>query len=410
MNRDAATARVLDYVYGEMTPDEAEAFETVLAADAELAAEVEALRGLRKAASGLPSVHLPAEARRRILRAAHTHARMASRAFDFAGFLERLILSPGFSGALVVLVALGVGTHLLMYGGMDHEPTLTEIEVRSVAREMATARKTTAVAETREVAEAASRPAEPVAQAGASEAPAPERTAPRRPRVATAAADLLDTGGSGRFASSPSGLGILGVGKGGGGMGGGGAGIGASGGLGSRSSASAQDGVRPTFATSTVTDSVPASGSKPADGGPSAGERSASASRDDSSGKDKKKAEAMPVATAAPSPPAAPAGKSFAAEEAGDAPVANKADADGELQDARGILAKARQLRSAGKDVAALDAYGRAIASGLTGKDLEAALVEAAALARRLGREALANAYEERLSSGKKQAAPAADE
>jgi len=414
MNREAATARVLEYVYGEMTPDEAEAFEKVLAADADLAAEVEALRSVRKAASGLPRVHLPSEARRRILRAAHNHARMASRAFDFAGFLERLVLSPGFSGALVVVVALGVGTHLVMYGGIDQEPSLTELEARSASREIAADKRPTAVAETREVAAApADEPSGGVPQAGTAQAPEPGKPGPKRSR-ASAFADLLDTRAAGAkggeadgFANAPAGLGIIGMGRGGGGAGG--MGGGALGKSDAGPAARAPDAPRPVVAAEKASPAP-----KPADSDRSYDEERAEASRDDAGhGKAKKKAESPMAAAPSPAPASAPAssGKPAASTATADATLAFETASEGEPTDARGLLAAARKQRAAGRDVAALDLYGRAIAAGLAGRDLETALAEAAALARKLGRTALATAYEERLQSlGKKQAAPAADE
>ena len=75
MNRENASARLVDYLYGEMAPEEREAFERLLESDPALRAEADAMGQVRKAAAGLPRMELPADARRRILRAAHRHAR-----------------------------------------------------------------------------------------------------------------------------------------------------------------------------------------------------------------------------------------------------------------------------------------------------------------------------------------------
>lgn len=127
MTLDEARERVLDYAYGEMSPDEATRFEALLKQDKALQAELEAVRAVRDAATGFVPLTLPADVRGRLLREAEHFAR--KRAAGNAGvwsFLERFLLSPAFTGAIVVTVALGVGFHLLIE--METEDRLTRIE------------------------------------------------------------------------------------------------------------------------------------------------------------------------------------------------------------------------------------------------------------------------------------------
>ena len=120
MTIEEARQRVLDFVYGEMSAQEAQEFQSLLARDGALQAEVDSVRAVRAAASGLGSVEMPASVRRRLL----AEARRAVRARAVEGarswsFLERFFLSPAFSGALVVAVAVGVGIQLLMEVGTE---------------------------------------------------------------------------------------------------------------------------------------------------------------------------------------------------------------------------------------------------------------------------------------------------
>lgn len=127
MTPEEAKGRVLDYAYGEMSPDEAARFEALMASDPILRAEVEAVRGVREAASRLAAVPMPGDVRVRLLREAERYARKrAGRHPVFWSLLERFLLSPAFTGAMVVVVAVGIGVHLLLE--MGTEDRLTRIE------------------------------------------------------------------------------------------------------------------------------------------------------------------------------------------------------------------------------------------------------------------------------------------
>lgn len=127
MTPEEARQRVLDFVYGEMSPDEAARFQTLVANDASLRAEVEAVQAIRDAASEYMRMPLPVDVRAHLLREAARYARKrAGTEPAFWSFLERFLLSPAFTGVLVVVVALGAGVHLLLE--MGPEDRLTRIE------------------------------------------------------------------------------------------------------------------------------------------------------------------------------------------------------------------------------------------------------------------------------------------
>ena len=121
MTRDEAVLRVLDYCYGEMSQKEAAEFEALLQADEALAREVEQVRSVRKAVSAVVQRPvLPEEVRRGLMFAARRRlaARREERRF-LPEWLERFLLSPAFAGAMVVVVALGAGFHLVSRFGTE---------------------------------------------------------------------------------------------------------------------------------------------------------------------------------------------------------------------------------------------------------------------------------------------------
>lgn len=120
MTREEAKSLVLDYVYGELPEDRRAEFESILQDDPELRTEVDSIRVVREATASLEPVHLPQEVRKSLMKAASR--RIAEReALDsnILTLIERFFLSPSFAGSLVVLVALGVGIHLILETGLD---------------------------------------------------------------------------------------------------------------------------------------------------------------------------------------------------------------------------------------------------------------------------------------------------
>ncbi|MBM4394979.1 MAG: hypothetical protein FJ087_04740 [Deltaproteobacteria bacterium] len=158
MTRDEAAGKVLDYVYGEMSPEAAAEFERLIGNDPGLAAEVESVRSVRRAVAVLPRAELPGDVRRSLVHAAKR--RIAARRREhrlIPEWLERFLLSPAFSGAMVVVVALAAGTHIV--GRFDAGEGLATVEDM-------------------ERAEASRRYAAPLARAQGAEVPAGAEAAP----------------------------------------------------------------------------------------------------------------------------------------------------------------------------------------------------------------------------------------
>jgi len=140
MTREEARTLTVDYLYGELSREEAVEFETAMDKDPELRAEVESFMDVRRATASLGEVHLPAEVRRRLVRAAGRYAgEQHSTQTEFMSFIERFFLSPAFSSGLVVLVALGVGVHLIMETGVDDRITRLERAETAAVSEIARA-------------------------------------------------------------------------------------------------------------------------------------------------------------------------------------------------------------------------------------------------------------------------------
>lgn len=188
MTREQARERVLDYAYGELPADEAAVFEALLRDDPELAAALEDVRAVRRAAAELPAPELPGAVRRRILDAAGA----ASRRRAWAARLERLqamFLSPAFLGAAGVVAAVVVGLHVLDPGGGDGPTSSGDrgMPVRDEAPMVATSARPSPVAEEAPASAPASAPA-PVAAADEAEAAGAQRPEPERTPAASTAA------------------------------------------------------------------------------------------------------------------------------------------------------------------------------------------------------------------------------
>ncbi len=385
MTSDEARGRVLEYAYGEMSPDEVARFEAVLAGDEALRAEVEAVRAVREAASRLTAVPLPVDVRVRLLREAERYARRRAGTVPvFWSFLERFLLSPAFAGALVVVVAVGVGVHLLLEVGTEDRLIRIERAERAAVSESA--------------------PAE--ARAG----PAGERDrAGGVPPVGGAETDARKGGWRGRFAAEPTARGDQDEAK---------ATPAARAPAGSareraRKKAPEKVAMQPApppartpadrvqAARDDVEQRVPVTGGLSTESLEKAAGGRSSAVRLGGGGPTRLPA-ARPEATAA-APPAMEAEEGVAqpavAEDRGQTP--GKAQAD---------LTRARQLKARGSLDAALTAYRKALGSGtLTGTALRDALAEAAEVAIALGRTDAARALVERLKAlpgGPARAAP----
>lgn len=374
MTSDEARERVLDYAYGEMSADEAARFEALLADDPALQAEVEAVRAVREAASGLAAVPLPVDVRVRLLREAERYARRQARGTPvFWSFLERFLLSPAFTGALVVAVALGVGVHLLFE--MGTEDRLSRIERAERA--------------------AMSRPEPAEEPAGEPVGPEADKVMQAPPPVATMEAEAGErpaTGTTARRARETTRKKVAGVPESRGRE----VSITLPAVVGARGSGMARDEAPQTtlegaFATIPAGNGLSGQSEGRAAGAPSA----------PGAGPREMPPPAAPAAAEAPQPRKAPA-KAMAWEA--------EADRDQAAGDARADLARARQLKARGALEAALTAYRKVLGAGtLTGYDLADALAEAAEVAIALKRPDTARAFLDRLKTlpgGPARAAP----
>lgn len=382
MTSDEARGRVLDYAYGEMSPEEVARFEAVLAGDEALRADVEAVRAVREAASGLAAVPLPVDVRARLLREAERYARRRAGTVPVLwSFLERFLLSPAFAGALVVVVAVGVGVHLLLEVGTEDRLSRIERAERAAVSE--------------------SEPAEaPAVLAG-------ERDrAGGVPPVGGAETDARKEERRGRFAAKPTARGDQDEAKA----------------TPAAPAGSARERARKKATEKVAIQPPPAPARTPAD-------RRVQATPTDVMARAPAGLSAEVPATAAGRRPSAvrlggggttrrPAARP---EAAGAAPPAEEAeggvaqpavaeDREQALGKAQADLARARLLKAEGSLDAALTAYRKALGSDtLTGADLCDALAEAAEVALALGRPDAARAFIERLKAlpgGPARAAP----
>ena len=438
MTREEAAGKVLEYVYGEMPEDVAREFERILARDAELAAEVDGVRLVRSAAAALKPVELPKDVRRRVM--LHAKRRIAMRRKDSVGVfeaLERFFLSPSFSGGLALVLALGVGVHILMREGT--EDRLTRLEQGERAGAMRAPASEAVPVATPVLA------AVPVLE-GKQEEPEDRVAGGAKKRAETRVTERLsgatvhgilggDARGDGAAArllappakpapkADPWGYGGLGTSSADGYFTGGGSGAGKVGVA--EKAAKAEGGVaggeRGRFST-------PPPGDYRRDemAGPSArdgDEESVQVHPGVAQGP------ALPVATKAPAavapPPPAPSAPvpeqsrvSVSEVRAADVPAKADKVAKEEAERPKDVsedkkgkeaspLAEARRLKADGNLAAALAAYQKALAGGLGGAVLKQALVEAADVADRLGRTEAATALRKRLAEIQTQA-PAA--
>lgn len=382
MTSDEARGRVLDYAYGEMSPDEAARFEALLASDPALQAEVEAVRAVREAASGLAAVPLPVDVRVRLLREAERYARKRAKTVPvFWSFLERFLLSPAFTGAMVVVVALGVGVHLLLETGTEDRLSRIERAERAAVSEPGPAEALFAPAGDQDRAGL-------VAPVGGSETD--ERTEERRGRVVAETTARGDNSAAQALAEPARER--------------------------TRKKAAEKVVMGPPPApprTIAVTDRVEATGEEAGAGVAVTGRLStealgkASGGRSSASGLSGQGATRLPAArpqAAAEGPPRAEESEANAARQA----ATDERDQD--RDEGLAHLARARHLKSRGDLDSALTAYRKALRAGtLAGTDLRDALAEAAEVAIALQRPEAARAFLERLKAlpgGPARAAP----
>lgn len=118
MTQEEAKTRIIDYVYGEMSELEIKEFETIMNSYPEIAREVDILRKIRSAINTLPAPELPQRIKSRLMVNAVKRAELhKKRREGLLTWLEKLFLSPAFASAMVIVVALGVGVHIIM---LDH--------------------------------------------------------------------------------------------------------------------------------------------------------------------------------------------------------------------------------------------------------------------------------------------------
>lgn len=432
MTREQARALVLDYVYGELSPGDASAFEAVLREDPELRAEVEAVAFVQRAASGLERPELPILVRGRLVAAARRESRRRAMARRWEA-LEKLFLSPVFLGATGIIAAVGVGIHLILTQGTEDPWARMDREQRTAVLSSAEPPAASpAEDEAARVAEASLADREKVVT--------PAAVPPRRETAAAlqSTSTLDRTGGAGgkaawrtKASKARSTAEDVEAWEGPaverGGMTSGSAGTGYGGGIargdsalaspsaGERRGRASQEGSvgllsRPAPSEGSVAlrtgKKTEASGPPPvAAPGPTAILDRSTEDLDLVSG-----AEEAPRAPAkeergrfATPPPvvSAPAARSVLSasepESAADARPAQAKAARVEAEDPAGLLAEARDLRAGGYLHDALDAYRRALTAGPSGDVLADTLAEAAELARTLGRTAEADGYLARL-------------
>ncbi len=116
MTRQQAFDRLPDYAYGEMSAEDAVAFEVLLREDPELRAALDEIRFVRGVVARVPEPELPSAVRRRILDAAEGAALRQSWAARWER-VQAFLGAPAFLGAAAVIVAAGVGIQVLIQDG-----------------------------------------------------------------------------------------------------------------------------------------------------------------------------------------------------------------------------------------------------------------------------------------------------
>jgi hypothetical protein len=235
MKRERLEDRLLDYLYGDLSPQEAEAYEQALDDHPDLAAQVQGYRRVRAVAREVEGPAVPPQALRNVLLQAREHAvelRAAhARSRGLSGWFGRfgaLLLRPAVATGFLFLIVLGTGVLLVQRSG---EPDLAPRSAEWVATPAppppaAPAQPTTPPDEAAAAhdppapdAPAATTPAEPSAPAAAKKAAQPSVGEPGP--VADGLTDLPQTnaagageGGGQGHRRGATGLGVLGrVGK-----------------------------------------------------------------------------------------------------------------------------------------------------------------------------------------------------
>lgn len=201
MKRDRLEDRLLDYLYGEMAPDERQAYEHALEGHPDLIAQVRGYRRVREAARGVEGPAVPEQALRNVLRQAREHAvelrESHERSRGFGGWLGRLggfLLRPAVATAFLFLIVLGTGVLLVQRGEQpDLAPRSAEPRPFEAVPPAAApaAPATEAASETTTTPTAEPRPTPP-AEPAAAAAPADETEAAQPAAGAGAAAPRDD--------------------------------------------------------------------------------------------------------------------------------------------------------------------------------------------------------------------------
>lgn len=111
-SRSEMEEQLIDYLYGELDPDQRAAFERALPAHPEVAAELERHRWTRARMAELPVVPLPAGALDEAMLAAERHIQSVAKVAPRPGFFARLgklFLQPAFATAFVAVLGVGIG-------------------------------------------------------------------------------------------------------------------------------------------------------------------------------------------------------------------------------------------------------------------------------------------------------------
>lgn len=117
MDCERVREHLIDYLYGELSPELQASVEDALGGCAECQAELAELRRIHQLAASLPPLEVPAPIHANIMREARLHAdAMGASGRSVLASLKSLFVSPAFASALVVCLALAVGLTLSRQG------------------------------------------------------------------------------------------------------------------------------------------------------------------------------------------------------------------------------------------------------------------------------------------------------